>query len=195
MPSEFAVEGIAYRAKRLSAAKQFALFRLLTPILPTLSGMDVGLRLPGLKPAQISKLLAPLSDVGDETLDLVFAQGLAACERVDGEDIGAPGLSALLSITMNVVSINFGPMFAMKRPEFDPCPNSENDKGFGDLGPVSMPDGEDWLYAPAMASPPLCRLLELEDGTYQIEHVAKMNDLLTVRSENEARLRYVADQG
>lgn len=195
MPSEFVVEGIAYRTKRLSAVKQFTLYRLLTPILPALSEMDVGLRLPGLKPALISKLLAPLADVGDETLDAVFAQSLAACERVDGEDMGAPGLSALLSITMNVVAVNFGPMFALKPPDFEPCPNSENDKGFGDLGPVSMPDGEDWLYAPVLATPPLCRMLELEDGTYQIEHVAKMNFLLAVRSENEARLRYVADQG
>lgn len=195
MQSEFEVEGVAYRAKRLSAAKQFALYRLLTPILPTLSGMDLGLRLPGLTSAQISAVFAPLTTVEDDILDSVFVQSLAACERVDGQAIDAPGLSALLSITMNVVSINFGPMFRMKRPEFDPCPNSENDKGFGDLGPVVMPDGEDWLYAPMLASPPLCRMLELEDGTYQIEHVAKMNFLLAVRSENEARLRYVAEQG
>ncbi len=189
---EFDVAGVAYRAKRLSAYDQFAIFRRLTPILPALSGLDLGMRVMNLKPALISALFAPLRDVGDDELDAVFSDCLAAIERADGAAVGTPGVSSLLSITMSVVAINFGPLFAMTRPQFEPCPPSDKDKGYGDLGPVAMPAGKDWLFAPMHAG--LCRYTDLKDGTLQIEDIAEMSDALSVRSENEARLRYVAEQ-
>lgn len=50
-----------------------------------------------------------------------------------------------------------------------------------------MPDGEDWLYRPVLEG--LCSYESLKNGTLDLEDVAKMNDALDVRSENERRYR------
>lgn len=39
---------------------------------------------------------------------------------------------------------------------------------------------------PVCSSPPLCRLSELKDGTYDLADVALMIDALMVKSDNEA---------
>lgn len=39
---------------------------------------------------------------------------------------------------------------------------------------------------PVLSSPPLCRLIELKDGTYDLADVALMIDGLTVKADNEA---------
>lgn len=194
-PAEFEVDGVAYRCLRLSAARQFALLHLVTPFLPVLASLDVGLRLPNATPQTIAAVLAPLRTVEEASLKAVFDACLRACDRQDGVTVDRPSLASLIAIVMHVVTANFSALWAMERPKYDPVPTSSNDKEFGAFGSVSMPNGEDWLYAPVLSTPPLCRMLELEDGTYQIEHVAKMNDLLSVRNENEARLRYVAEAG
>lgn len=48
-----------------------------------------------------------------------------------------------------------------------------------------MADGEDWLMAPVLAG--CCRYESLIDGSLSIMDVARMNDALAVRAENERR--------
>lgn len=50
---------------------------------------------------------------------------------------------------------------------------------------VSMPDDEDWLYRPMMEG--LCRYESLKDCTLDLADIAKMNDVLDVKAENEKR--------
>lgn len=52
---------------------------------------------------------------------------------------------------------------------------------------MSLPDGLDWIMRPVVAEPPLCTLKELQDGTYTLTDVARMNDALDVRDENLRR--------
>jgi hypothetical protein len=192
-PAEFEVDGVGYRCLRLSAAQQHALLRLVTPLLPLLSSVDIGVRLPNVTPMALATLLAPLRDVDEAKLRAVFDACLQACERLDGAEVGRPSLAALIAIVMQVASAQFTPLWTMARPTFDPVPSSPNDKGFGAFGPVEMPDGTGELYRPMVEG--LCTYRELHDGTLQIEDVARMQDVLTVKAENEARLRYVAEAG
>jgi len=39
---------------------------------------------------------------------------------------------------------------------------------------------------PVLSTPPLCRLKELQDGTYDLADVALMIDALMVKADNEA---------
>lgn len=50
-----------------------------------------------------------------------------------------------------------------------------------------MPDGEDWLMRPVMEG--LCNYESLKDGTLDLVDVARMNDALDVKMENERRYR------
>lgn len=52
---------------------------------------------------------------------------------------------------------------------------------------VSMPDGEDWLWRPVAEK--LCSYESVKDGTLDIEDIAKMNDIIDVRNENQSRYR------
>jgi hypothetical protein len=48
-----------------------------------------------------------------------------------------------------------------------------------------MPDGEDWLMRPVLEG--MCKFESLLDGSLDLEHIAKMNDALDVRDENQRR--------
>ena len=50
-----------------------------------------------------------------------------------------------------------------------------------------MPDGEDYLMRPVLAG--LCKYESLKDGTLDLADIAKMNDALDVKYENENRYR------
>lgn len=50
-----------------------------------------------------------------------------------------------------------------------------------------MSDGEDWLLRPVIDG--LCQYESLKDGTLNLEDIARMNDALDVRAENEKRYR------
>jgi hypothetical protein len=50
-----------------------------------------------------------------------------------------------------------------------------------------MADEEDWLLRPVLEK--LCQYESLKDGTLDLEDLAKMNDAIDVRSENERRYR------
>lgn len=50
-----------------------------------------------------------------------------------------------------------------------------------------MGDNEDWLMRPVLAG--LCRYESLKDCTVDLEDIAKMNDALDVKIENENRYR------
>tara|TARA_B100001105_G_C22400580_1_gene449272 strand:+ start:32992 stop:33153 length:162 start_codon:yes stop_codon:yes gene_type:complete len=39
-----------------------------------------------------------------------------------------------------------------------------------------------WLHRPVIADPPLCTLKELQDGTYSIEDVLILNEILDVKN-------------
>lgn len=49
-----------------------------------------------------------------------------------------------------------------------------------------MGSGEDWLLRPVLDG--MCRYESLKDGSLDLEDVARMNDALDVRCENERRL-------
>jgi len=48
-----------------------------------------------------------------------------------------------------------------------------------------MPDGEDWLMRPVMEG--ICKYESLLDGTLDLADIARMNDALDVRYENQRR--------
>lgn len=50
-----------------------------------------------------------------------------------------------------------------------------------------MGDNEDWLLRPVLEG--MCRYESLKDGVLDLADVAKMNDALDVRAENESRYR------
>jgi len=50
-----------------------------------------------------------------------------------------------------------------------------------------MGDGEDWLMRPALEG--MCRYESLKDCTLDLVDIAKMNEALDVRIENENRYR------
>ena len=56
-----------------------------------------------------------------------------------------------------------------------------------------MNENEDWIMAPVIAG--LCQYESLLDGTLDLFDVARMNDALTVKAENEARAIEAAKQG
>lgn len=49
-----------------------------------------------------------------------------------------------------------------------------------------MPDGEDWLMRPVIEG--MCKYESLKDGTLSLGDIARMNDALDVKYENEARI-------
>jgi hypothetical protein len=49
-----------------------------------------------------------------------------------------------------------------------------------------MATGEDWLMRPVVEG--MCRYESLKDGTLELVDIARMNDALDVRYENERRL-------
>ena len=52
---------------------------------------------------------------------------------------------------------------------------------------VELPSGDDWVMRPCLEG--LCLFESLKDGTLDLEDIAKMNDALDVRAENERRFR------
>lgn len=56
--------------------------------------------------------------------------------------------------------------------------------------PVSLPEGDDWLYRPVDRG--WCFYRELKDGSLDISDIARMNDAIDARDENEARAREAA---
>lgn len=50
-----------------------------------------------------------------------------------------------------------------------------------------MADDEDWLMRPVLEG--MCRYESLIDGTLDLADVARMNDCLDVKAENEKRYR------
>jgi hypothetical protein len=49
-----------------------------------------------------------------------------------------------------------------------------------------MGSGEDWLMRPVLEG--MCRYESLKDGSIELLDIARMNDALDVRSENERRV-------
>lgn len=45
-----------------------------------------------------------------------------------------------------------------------------------------FPNVDSFLHRPMLVDPPMCTLKELQDGTYSIEDVMLMNELLDLKS-------------
>ncbi|WP_158810468.1 phage tail assembly chaperone [Beijerinckia sp. L45] len=186
--AEFQVAGHVYRARKICVIDQWRLLQRLKPVLPALYGMDSGMRVSGAGIADITKNLAPLLRADDADMKAVFHDAVAACERLNIEDDSwqsvdaMPPLGTLMAMTSAVVSENFGVFFAMERPDFKPT--SYDGPRYD---PVSMPNGENWLWRPVLRG--MCKAESLLDGTLHIEHIAKFNDAIDCEEENQARMR------
>jgi len=55
-----------------------------------------------------------------------------------------------------------------------------------------MPENEDWVMRPAIEG--VCKYESLIDGTLSLLDVARMNDALDVKWENERRFRKANDK-
>lgn len=56
--------------------------------------------------------------------------------------------------------------------------------------PVSLQDGEDWLMQPVVEG--LCKYESLIDGSIGLADIARMNDAISVRNENQRRMEEAA---
>lgn len=56
-----------------------------------------------------------------------------------------------------------------------------------------MADGEDWLLRPVAEG--YCQYESLINGTLDLEDIARMNDAIDVRNENQLRYRKANDDG
>jgi hypothetical protein len=57
---------------------------------------------------------------------------------------------------------------------------------------VEMGDKEDWVMRPVLEG--MCKYESLKDGTVDLEDIARMNDALDVRQENENRYRKASEK-
>ena len=187
--------GIPYRASPRDARAQFALLRRLMPILPALDSVGQSLSRRGTTdPAAAFAAIAPLAAASEDDMAFVVDAALASCEReiggewhpaLDGAD--DLDLDATLQIVAHVVTLNFGAFFQVPRPDFWETPLDGPS-----YQPVTMPNGTDWLYRPALRS--LCTYTDLCDGTLHIADVAEMNNLLDVADENQRRAHQAAEK-
>ena len=191
----FDVSGTLYRAWPLDARAQFALLRRLMPILPALDSVGRFLSSRGkTDPAAAFAAIAPLATASEDDVAFVVDAALASCEQeVGGARRGALDgaddldLAATLQIVAHVVALNFEAFFQVPRPDF-----WETHLDDPSYQPVSMPNGIDWLYRPALRS--LCSYTDLCDGTLHIEDVAEMNSLLDVADENQRHAHQAAER-
>lgn len=58
---------------------------------------------------------------------------------------------------------------------------------------VSMNDGEGWLLRPVLEG--MCKYESLKDCGLDLEDIARMNDAISVRSENDERVRKARENG
>ena len=56
-----------------------------------------------------------------------------------------------------------------------------------------MGSGEDWLMRPVLEG--MCRYESLKDGSLELLDIARMNDALDVRHENERRINMALAKG
>lgn len=49
-----------------------------------------------------------------------------------------------------------------------------------------MPDGEDWILRPVIEG--MCKYESLLDGTLGLSDIARLNNAITVRDENQRRM-------
>lgn len=195
--SEFVVGEITFRTRKLNAYEQFRILNALMPLLPALTSMEQG-SAKGF--GDIARALSTLGPESEAVSDELFAACVSACEtRIpppEGSDAEASwetcttsvGFRELLSITLVVTDENLGVFLGMERPKFQSQPSLDAVV----YSPVNMPRGEDWLWRPVDRG--LCSYLDVVNGNLQIHDIAKMNDILAVREENESRARNAAKQ-
>ena len=184
-----------YRARDMPLLTQMELYMQLEDVMPAIQGLGVAMALKDqIGRGQFFDLMKPLIAADPEKLDKVIDICLRYCEvrrdegwvDVDKND----GMAALMNKVAFVINENFGPLFALKRPAFQRAVTMG--ARFSDGGPVSQPDGLDWLWRPVDRG--YYSGESLFNGSLKIEHIASANFALDVRDENEARARKGAEQ-
>lgn len=177
-----------HRTRTLNAYEQFHLYRMISPVLPAASALDLG-------SGEIDDgiIAAALRGVPPEALRAAFDAAAGAAERQDG-DVWLPATKAIplpdmVVIMLAVVEANFAAFLDRAQPQFKPTVSPKLM-----WQPVSMPEGESWLFRPCEAEPPLIDYLDIFNGRATLFHVAKANDLLDVRAENETRAMAAAER-
>ena len=177
----FEADGIPHRTRDLCAYDQYRLLRAVLPVLPAVLAIDLASgTLDGMA------IVDSLQGISASEISHAFVSSADAAERDDGDEwrraSKALTLPGMLTLVLAVVEDNFEAYLSRSQPEFTPASGRKQE-----FTPVFMPDGESWLFRPCECDPPLIDFLALFDGRAKIEHVAKANDLLDVRSENDFR--------
>ena len=184
----FEIEGVAHRSRDLCAYDQFHLLRSVAPILPAVVALDIGTQ--GFDALQVAEALQGIEPT---TITQAFEASAAAAEReIQGTWVPATKslpIGSMLALVLAVSDANFAAYYALKHPDFRAIPGQ-----MPSFEPVSMPDGESWLFRPSRSSPPMIDMLALYDGRAKIEHVAKANAVLDVEAENDARMRHASER-
>lgn len=185
---QFEADGALHRTRTLNAYDAFHLYRLVSPVLPAASALD--LMSGDVDDAVVAQALR---DVTPEALRAAFAAAAGAAERQDGEAwipaTKAIPLPDMVVMMLAVVEANLAGFLDRTAPNFKPTRLPRPMWQAAD-----MPDGESWLFRPCETEPPLIDMLALFDGRATLFHVAKANDLLNVRAENEARAMAAAEK-
>lgn len=184
---QFEADGVPHRTRILNAYDAFHLYRLVSPVLPAAAALDLDSG--GIDDVAVVRALR---DITPDTLRAAFDAAAKAAERQDGEAwipaTRAVPLPDMVVMVLAVVEANFADFLDRTEPDFKPTrlPRPL-------WKPATMPDGESWLFRPCEAEPPLIDMLALFDGRATLFHVAKANDLLDIRAENEARATAAAE--
>lgn len=109
--------------------------------------------------------------------------------NADDADVMGGGMSAarLLGLIARVVAENLQSYLARER--FEVPQGADNPIKFT---PVELPGGKSWLMRPVEAG--MCRFESLLDGTLDLNHIALMNETISVRVENENRARAASQE-
>lgn len=175
------------RIERMSVLEQWKLLRISQPLMPALRDVDLAFAIKQSNDIlSTMTLFAKFSTIGGDKIQELTSFCLQNCWRKT-EDSEVPltsddlNMSDLMMIIMNSIDLNLGPMLSMERPKFLRSPYAVN------YEPVFMPDGEDWLWRPMERG--FCTFVQMKDNSLYIEDIAKMNDVIDVRDENEVRAR------
>lgn len=177
----FEADGVPHRTRDLCAYDQFHLLRLILPVLPAVIALDLDTA--ALDPEIITSALGGIEQA---QIKAAFEAAAGAVEREDDGNwrpaTKAVPLHDMLTIVLAAVDANFSDYLSRQQPAFKPMPQP-----LPMWKPVTMPEGESWLFRPCLSEPPLLDMLSLFDGRANLFQVAKANDLLDVMAENEVR--------
>ncbi len=135
----------------------------------------------------------PIADVfakmSNEDVNYIVKACLSVCRRLHsgGQSPVMPNGTMMFS-DIEIDSM-LGLVYAVTTGEprafFSYEPVSTGHLEIAGFNPLSMSSGEDWLMRPVLEG--MCRYESLKDGSIDLLDLAKMNESLNVKSENERR--------